>query len=134
QTSAIKPRNSVRLWCLAPTSGTSVTVAYKSNSPSGPIPSTVLTVKCKAPSVTKIATPSSTVVDPIVGRAPFSVVSCSTGDVFGTSCSNNGNNVRLTCRLDAYADTLPVTATATVTVEGASAIDDQQISFPFECM
>ena len=134
KTSAITPRNSVRVWCLAPTSssGIPLTVSYKSDDPSGAISPTTLTVKCKAPGVTKIPTPNYQVIDPLVGKAPFSVTGCST-DTIGTTCSHNGTSIKEVCEIDAFANTLPVTVDATVSLGGADAINGKTITFPFEC-
>jgi hypothetical protein len=133
--SATPPLDSVRMWCLAPTpaGGVMVTVAYLPNAPRVAIPSTTLTVHCKAGRVTNVPTPGNKPTTPLITSAvPYTVHSCST-NVVGTDCYPAGESISRTCSLTATVNTLPVMVTATVTLQGVPAITGKTMKLFFRC-
>ena len=130
--STAPPHDSVRLWCLAPGSAT-LTVAYKPNPPQPAEPSTTLSVTCKGARTSNVSTPGYKVANILNSSAPkYSVRSCST-NVLGTACSFNGEAITKACTLAASLNTLPVTVTATVTLNGDPVIQGKQIVEHFNC-
>lgn len=126
------PQDAVQLWCLAPTppDGTTVTVDYQANGPESPIPATTLTVNCIEPPVKEITAPGSLSTRPLSGN--FGVTSCST-DVLGTSCQFAGKNMQEVCSLAVTAYALPITVSATVTLEGPAPINGKTVTDYFVC-
>ena len=129
------PEDSVRLWCLAPTApgGVQETVTYLADSPKAAIAPTTLTVFCKGPRPAHVVTPGYKTSTALIANAPsYTVTGCST-DVFGTDCTYAGESITKVCSLAVSANTLPIMATATVTLEGSPAISGKTIEVPFEC-
>lgn len=132
----LKPRNATQLWCLGPTAPTdAVSVTYLPKGTRAPIQPTTLTVRCKAPHLIKMTTPNDVSFLALsgVGTPSFTVTNCTT-DLTGTSCTFSGETVTIACQLGVFANTLPATGTATVTLgNGPSVIDGKTIAYPFEC-
>ncbi len=133
-TNLIAPRNAIRVWCLAPTAvgGDTLTVSYQANGPRAPVPSTTITVNCRAPRTTKVLTPGWAVVTPMVGAAPYAIVNCTTA-IVGAVCQYTSSTITEVCSLSAYANTLPVSGTANVTIDGPSVINGKTLVYPYEC-
>jgi hypothetical protein len=131
----LPPKDSVRVWCLAPTAlaGVTETITYVADSPRVAIPNTTLTVHCKAARVPQVPTPGVKTGTPLAANAPnFTVRSCTT-DILGTACTFAGETINKTCTLTASLNTLPVEVTATVTLNGPAAINGKTIDVSFEC-
>ena len=130
--STAPPHDSVRVWCLAPGTAT-LTVTYKPNPPQPPEPSTTLNVTCRSARTLNVSTPGYKVSNVLNSSAPkYSVQNCST-NVLGTACTFNGEAVTKACTLAASLNALPVTVTATVTLNGDPVIQGKQIVQHFKC-
>ncbi len=132
---AAPPQDSVRVWCLSPTApaGVTVTVAYVPDTPRPAIPSTVLTVHCKAGSEPNVATPGFKTSTPLNANAPpFTVTGCAV-NVMGTVCTFSGETITKVCDLTATLNTLPVRVTAVVTLAGSPAIAGKTVDVYYWC-
>lgn len=130
------PADLVQVWCLAPTAlgGAAVTINYLPFGSEAPIPSTILTVNCAAASVRTIDVLTAKTSRVITGpeNGTYVVASCTT-DTVGASCTYSGESITESCTLAVTANVLPVTVAATVTVDGASPIEGQEITDYFTC-
>lgn len=128
---ARRPQDALQLWCLAPTppTGVTVTVTYQANGANAPIPSNSLTVNCIEPPVKLITTPGSLSATPMRG---VRVAGCTT-NVLGADCTYAGRKIVTACSLAVTAYSLPITVTATVTLEGPAPINGQTVSVYWDC-
>jgi hypothetical protein len=132
--STVPPNDSVRIWCLAPTpaSGVVLTVTYVPNGPRNPLPSTPLTVHCKAPSTTKVFVGRAKNEVAVVNSTPYTITQCTT-DVAGAACEIAGESITKACTLATSVNTLPIKVDAMVTLSGPAPINGQKLDLPFEC-
>jgi hypothetical protein len=123
--------STVRIWCLeATTTGVAVTVNYLPNGANPPGPPTTLTVNCAAANVKSISVGNTHTGVPLNGIT--SVASCSVNTV-GTDCEFSNKTITTRCTLTVADYTLPVLVTATVTVNGPSAINGKTVLVYFVC-
>ena len=126
------PVDVVQLWCLAPTSpsGVAVTVDFVANGLNAALPPATLTVNCAAAPVPTLLVPGIKVSQPLTGAS--AVTSCTT-NVVGATCTYSGKTITRICTVAVTLNTLPITVTATVTVDGPAAINGQTLVYYYRC-
>lgn len=123
----------VEVWCLAATGpAVPLAVTYIPLGSASSIATTTINVNCKAAKVPTIRVLHAKYVTPLKGTTTLANNSCST-NTLGAQCTTLGDVVVETCELGVTANTLPALVTATVTVDGATAVNGQQVHVYFVC-